>query len=109
MTDWTKRFQDAQADIENSGKDYALKKARSWQLQKMESVILASLMNDMEGPISSKEIRAKSSKQYVLHIEGTAVAIEEELTAKARYEKAVAVHESLRSLISLDKKLDGQS
>lgn len=112
MTDWMKRFQDAQIEIENSGKDYAQKKAVSWQMQKMESIILSSIMKEvmvLGEKIGAAEVGAKASDEYLTHIKGTAVAIEEELTAKAKYEKAVAVHESLRSLISLDKKLDGQS
>ena len=114
MTDWLTRFQNAQEQIEKTGKDYAHKKALSWQMQELTSSIKSTLILEAlsENPKTSQvkaEAIAKNSDRYVTHIKGTAVAIEEELTAKARYEKAIAHHESLRSLISLDKKLDGQT
>ena len=52
---------------------------------------------------------AKSSEEYVRHLKGTSVAIGVELKAKAKYNKLSNQFEAYRSLISLDKKLEGKS
>lgn len=106
MTD----FDEILEKMETTGDHYAEAKRQSWLLQELKGVILSqSIKNvlDSENGISFQkaENEAKSSKTYMVHLEGTSVAIENELKAKCRYEKVCAEFEAKRSLISLEKRV----
>ena len=87
------------------GQEYALAKGQSWQMQEMKGSILASIMNGLEGPVSQREITARSSDDYKKHIIETAQAITKELKLKSTYEKYKASFEAMRSLSSLEKSI----
>ena len=54
--------------------------------------------------MAEKETNARCSEFYKIHLAGTAAAIEKEHTVKAECERWSAQWESVRSLISLEKK-----
>lgn len=86
------------------GQVYAQAKALSWKLQQLEKSILASVASQHIGSEAAKERMARCSKEYLTHIDGTCVAIERELQAKAEFDNADKEFEKLRSLCSLEKK-----
>jgi len=112
--DWTEKFQNVLTAMEKTGKDYAQKKSLSWSMQELTSSIKSSLMmkalsENPEISVQKAEMIAKASSEYKNHIEGTKIAMEDELIAKAKYEKLFSQFEAYRSLISLDKKTGGVS
>lgn len=111
---WSEKFNKALIEMQKCGDVYAEAKSQSWFLQEMCSVMKSSLIEKAlsENPKLSQvraECVARSSKEYIVHLDGTKVAIELELKSKCRYEKAVNTFEACRSLVSLDKKLEGKS
>lgn len=96
------------------GEQYADAKAQSWQLQELCSSIKSSLLlkalSENEGMSQQKaEAIAKASIEYRNHLDGTAAAIQKELSLKAKYEKTRSSFEALRSLSSLEKSTRNQS
>ena len=104
--DFQDKFRKAIMEIEKTGKDYALAKGISWQLQEMRKVVLADQIRtfDPEKSVSERENAARTTQEYKTHLEGTKEAIQNELQTKIMYEKATATFEALRSLCSLTKK-----
>lgn len=103
--DWHSKFEQVITALGKAGEDYAQKKSISYQLQEMRSVILARKAQEFKDlPQYRQEAMARSSEEYIKHIEGTAEAIRQELSAKSKYEKLSAQLEAYRSLCSLDKK-----
>lgn len=99
--DYEERFKICLDHLEEAGEKYAHAKSQSWFLQEMRKVILADRMKIAKGKtLIDRENEARTSHDYIVHLEGTAVAIEEELKAKSKYEKIHATFESLRSLSS---------
>lgn len=109
--DWTDRFHDVLNKMETAGQDYAQAKATSWQMQELgpalKSSIMLEAMKDPKMSAQKAEAVARASDGYKKHLEGTAVAIAEELKLKAKYENLHAKYEAYRSLISLEKKHGG--
>jgi len=103
ITDFESKMRKAVGDIETYGKEYAVKKAVSWQLQEMRKVVLAEMIRAQNTTLSyaDRETFARCSPEYKTHLEGTKEAIQNELTAKAMVEKSQAAYECLRSLCSL--------
>jgi hypothetical protein len=103
--DFEDKFRKVIMEIEKSGKDYAEKKALSWQSQELKYAVMsqemASLQSDMA--MNVKELAAKSSPGYKQYVKETAEMIRQENIAKAIYEKWRASFEALRSLSSLEK------
>ena len=104
-----KTFKDKLAEavtmIEKKGLAYAKARAISWQLQELRKVVLAEETRKAEGTsISEREAIARSSEIYRQHLEGTKEAIHDELKLKAECERWRATWESIRSLLSLEKK-----
>jgi len=99
------KFRKVIMEIEKSGKDYAEKKALSWQSQELKYAVMsqemASLPFDMGA--GAKEIASKSSEGYKQYVKETAEMIRQENIAKAIYEKWRSSFEALRSLSSLEK------
>ncbi len=103
--DWNDSFKTIILAIETTGNDYAEKKATSYYLQELRTSILSSIINKSDKKsVAKAEHEAKGSEDYRQHLKETAEAIERELKAKAKYEKAKAQFEAMRSLISLEKK-----
>ena len=103
--DFHERFKAVIYEIEMSGRDYAEKKARSWQAQELKHAILSQEMKKLpkELPFNAKEANARCSVGYITYLKETAEAIKQENIAKAVYEKHRANFEALRCLISLEK------
>ena len=100
------KMAEAVVKIEEKGKAYANAKALSWQLQELRKVVLADETRKAEGSsMAEKETVARCSEAYKTHLEGTSEDIKRELTAKAEYERWDAQWNSIRSLISLEKKV----
>lgn len=111
---WSEKFNKVLLAMQHAGNEYADAKETSWYMQEMCSVMKSSLTEKAleENPKLSHvraEDVAKASDEYAKHLKGTAAAIGIELKAKARYNKLSNQFEAYRSLISLDKKLDGKS
>ena len=91
--------------IEQTGKTYASARAVSWLLQEQRKIVLAEEARKADGSsMAERENRARGSEAYRIHLAGTSDAIKQELTAKAEYERWQAQWESIRSLISFEKK-----
>ena len=96
-------LRDAVNKISSTGKEYAEAKALSWQMQEMKKVVLSKIMDGLEGSIAEREMKARTSARYIMHLEGTKEAIEKELKARAIFERYKAQYEAARSLLSLEK------
>ena len=91
-------------DFEKYGLEYAEAKAVSWYLQESKSAILADEMKaHPELPVNQREIIGRSSKRYLVHLEGTREAIHKENKAKVLMEKARMEFEMCRSKMSFEK------
>ena len=103
--DFLERFKSCVLEIETSGRDYAEKKAKSWQAQELKYAVLAEEMKKLpsDWPFNLRESNARTSEGFRQYIKETSNAIKEENIAKAIYEKARANFEALRCLISLEK------
>lgn len=109
---WSEKFEQALEEMEKTGKEFAFAKSVSWHSQEVTSAIKSSIMvqHMKDGTSAQKaEALARSSEGYLQHLLETKDAIHKELLAKTMYEKAFAKYESLRSLVSLDKKTSGYS
>lgn len=99
--DYEEKFRTVISEMEKAGFEYADAKALSWHLQEMRKVIISNQMKSAPGKsMAEKELIARTSQEYLTHLEGTKVAISNELRAKAKYEKLSASYEALRSLSS---------
>jgi len=96
-------FDNAVKQIEDIGVKYATAKALSWKMQEMRKVVLAQMMKKQEGSVASREMNARASNEYIIHLNGTETAIENENKLKAQYERYKAEYEKVRSLCSLEK------
>jgi len=86
---------------EKVGQEYASAKAQSWHLQEMKSPMFsAELLGAEGGTVGEREAKAKTSNAYLTHLEGTRVAIENELKLKVKLERIQMSYEALRSLAS---------
>ena len=99
------KLAEAVLEIEKKGILYADARALSWHLQEMRKVVLSELMRNAQAKsMTEKEMIARCSQDYKLHLEGTREAIKNELVLKAQCERWKCAWESIRSLISLEKK-----
>lgn len=111
---WSEKFNKVLTAMQQAGEQYADAKETAWYLQEMCSVMKSSLTekaladNPKLSHVRAEDV-AKASDEYAKHLKGTAVAIGIELKAKAKYNKLSNQFEAYRSLISLDKKLEGKS
>ena len=107
--DFEDKFRKVVLEIEKSGRDYANKKALSWQAQELKYAVMSQEIDSISSDIGqgAKEVMAKSSEGYKKYVQETAEMIRQENIAKAVYEKWKASFEALRSLISLEKKTRG--
>lgn len=102
--DFHQKFQDVIRKMEESGKDYADKKAISWQSQELKYAMISEQMKlSSASSVAMREIEAKASPAYQTYLAETAEAIRQENIAKAVYEKWRASFEAIRSLSSLEK------
>ena len=103
--DFTEKLRDTVTQIEKKGVEYANARGISWHLQEMRKVVLADEMRmlDQNLSVAEQDKRARYSKAYVLHLEGTKVAIQRELTFRAKYERYKYQFEAIRSMMSLEK------
>ena len=108
--DFEQKFRDVIMRMETAGKDYADKKALSWQAQELKYAIISQQMNGQPAgmAMNAKELAAKSSEGYTLYLKETAEMIRQENIARAVYEKWKASFEALRSLSSLEKATQNQ-
>jgi len=108
--DFEHKFRDVIMKMETAGKDYADKKAISWQSQELKYAIISQEMNALPSEMGSgmKEIKAKASDGYKKYLSETSEMIRQENIAKAIYEKWKASFEALRSLSSLEKATQNQ-
>ena len=107
--DFQSKFRQAIKDIETTGELYAHKKAKSWHSQELKHTVLASVIRGLEEmPDNRAERVARASDDYKSYLLETAETIKEELIAKAKYEKASATFEAIRSLCSLEKSTRNQ-
>lgn len=98
-------FEVACANIEESGKDYADKKARAWQSEELKHAVLAQIMKKLpsDWPMNRKEAEARCSEDFLKYLRETTADIKAEGVSKAVYERRRAEFEALRSLTSLEK------
>ena len=103
--DFEARFRKVVLEIEKSGRDYADKKALSWQAQELKYAVMSQEMAFIQSDMGqgAKEVMAKSSDGYKKYVQETAEMIRQENIAKAVYEKWRCSFEALRSLSSLEK------
>lgn len=104
--DFEDKFRKVVLEIEKSGRDYADKKALSWQSQELKYAVMSQEMASLQPTMAqgAKELIAKSSEGYKKYVQETAEMIRQENIAKAVYEKWKASFEALRSLSSLEKR-----
>lgn len=104
--DFEAKFRHIVMEMEKSGKDYADKKALSWQTQELKYAVMSQEMASFQPDMAqgAKETAAKSSPGYKQYVKETAEMIRQENIAKAVYEKWKASFEALRSLSSLEKR-----
>ena len=103
--DFHEKFKSVILEIEMAGRDYAEKKAISWQAQELKYAILSEEMKKLPKDLAFnlKDSLARASEGYRQYLKETAQAIKEENIAKAIYEKHRANFEALRCLSSLEK------
>jgi len=104
--DFFAKFEKVRAEKRKKGLEYATAKGLSWQMQKLEGIILARKTKELIGQgmaVGRAEVEAKASAEYEAHVLGTAEAIREEHTKRAEYENLESHFEELRSLCSLEK------
>lgn len=98
-------FDQAVQKIEEEGLKYAEAKSKSWYSEELKGSLLSSIIAKQTEklPQWKAELEAKNSQDYRTYLRETAEEIKRELVCKARYEKAKAQFEALRSLSSLEK------
>ena len=103
--DFFEKFRKIISEMEKAGKDYADKKALSWQSQELKYAVMSQEMASLPADMAqgAKETAAKSSEGYKQYVKETAEMIRQENIAKAILEKWKCSFEALRSLSSLEK------
>lgn len=103
--DFEDKFRKVIMKVDEAGRDYADKKALSWQSQELKYAVMSQEMSSLPQDMAqgAKEVASKSSDGYKQYIKETAEMIRQENIAKAVYEKWKMSFEALRSLSSLEK------
>jgi len=98
-----KKLIEAVTNIEKYGVEYADAKGRSYNMQKLREVVLATEMGKVLGTNAHKNMEALQKPEYILHLEGTAEAIAKEQKSKAIYTRWTSQVDVLKAFLYLEK------
>lgn len=85
------------AEIAKAGETWADAEATASQLEELKKVVLAELMNGMDGSVAARETAALATPEYKNHIVGMVSARHTANRAKVRYKALEVLAELKRS------------
>lgn len=90
-------------EIEELGHIWAEKEELAETLDDTKKSLLSSIMNALEGSEASRNRKALVDPRYMNHLVALREAKKEALKARVTYQSKIRLHESIRTVISLEK------